>query len=88
MGENELLLLVTPEQLAMTRTTSRLVWVPIPLIQSAIGPAPMIRGTSDWTAKRREGYRLLSRYPDGITSVIEGGLVAAYGGNAIERMQP
>lgn len=52
------------------------------------GPSEYIEGTPDWYDRVRARLARWSRYPQGIDSDLEAGLLAAYGTPAVEEIGP
>jgi hypothetical protein len=65
--------------------TPRLARVATRHIRAIDGPAPL---RSPWRPQVRERYRMLSRYPQGVSPALEAQLVAAYGADAVRWVTP
>ena len=75
-------LLAVEDSTLLVLRGSRLVRVPLSLVRS--GRAPKVSFDGRLKGNTRERLRLISRYPQGVTTDLERQLLGAYGQSAVE----
>lgn len=85
VGDSTLLFAVASTVDSRGGVATPLVRVPLQAIKRTEGPHPIVGA---WRVNDRDGYRLLSRYPTGVSPTLERRLVAAFQTDSVHWVRP